>query len=130
MDAFASKLKNEIEKLGNEKLAIEKKIRALNSAYETYLGDGAGNIENKELPKKGKEVKVDIMERVLREAGKPLHYQEIVKLVEQEGYSFTGKDHVGPITATLSRSKRFKSVGEGYYTLTASDENSRLFQDE
>lgn len=118
MNEFLRQLKEEVARLENEKMGINKKIRALIDLSQTYQ-DEVGNIREEPV-KKGdvKEQKVDIMERVLREAGKALHYKEISKRVEKEGYSFTNpKNKIGPITATLSRSKRFKKTKRGFYKL-------------
>lgn len=117
MDMFIKQLKDEVAKLENERLIIERKIRALKTACETYISDDAIVPEKPDSVKNGKESKMDIMVRILKEAGKSLHYKEITNAVEEAGYPF-GKNKIGAVTATLSRSKRFKRTKPGFYTLS------------
>ena len=118
MNKFLKQLEDEIARLENEKLDVDKKIRALRLAYQVYINDVTDIPETPVKKEGGKEQKVDIMERILREAGKALHYKEIAKRVEKEGYLFTNpKNKIGPVTATLSMSKRFKKTKPGFYKL-------------
>ena len=58
----------------------------------------------------------DISYNALQEHGKPIHYTELMKLI-QESVTIGGKDPRSNMTAHLSNDKRFKSLGNGVWTL-------------
>ncbi len=59
-------------------------------------------------------------ERILQDAGEPLHYREIHRRLTERGIEVGGKDPARTVGAQLSADHdRFKSVGGGKWTLIA-----------
>ncbi len=62
----------------------------------------------------------DEAERILQDAGEPLHYREIHHRLNEWGIEVGGKDPARTVGAQLSADHaRFKSVGSGKWTLIA-----------
>ncbi len=62
----------------------------------------------------------DASERVLQDAGEPLHYREIHRRLVERGITVNGKDPGRVLGAQLSADhERFKSIGGGKWTLVA-----------
>jgi len=119
MDNFLKQLQREIDRLTLEKQDIDRKIRALESALDTYLKETGGKSSSKEEESRG-----DKIEKIIRLAGKPLHYKEVVRKLQEEGYVFEASNPNAATTATLSMDNRFKRVKRGTYTLSSKKENN------
>jgi len=57
-----------------------------------------------------------VVERVLRDAGKPLHYRELAERISHE-VPLRGRDAAATLLAYISKSKRLQRTGRGIYTL-------------
>ena len=60
----------------------------------------------------------ELIAKVLKRAGQPLHYKEITYLVSREGYRFRGKTPDATIRATLIRGRQFTRIGRGTWGLS------------
>lgn len=75
------------------------------------------------LPSRGRKVRTpnlaalfEAAEMTIREAGKPLSRTELLRKLEQQGFSFPGTDKVKVFGTNIWRSKRFVSLkGFGYW---------------
>jgi hypothetical protein len=60
----------------------------------------------------------ELIENILRRAGRPLHYKEIlIRLKTEENFDMPGKDPSANLTARLSINPQFVRVEKGTYTL-------------
>lgn len=61
---------------------------------------------------------MELIEHIIRKAGRPLHYKEILlRLKTEENFDMPGKDPAANLTARLSINSQFVRVGKGTYTL-------------
>lgn len=103
-------LQRELEKLQAKYAALNMYLEADEDAVDTQalLVEHAVDRRNA----------ADLMENVLRKAGRPLHYKEILmRLKTEENYDMPGKDPSANITARLSMNSQFVRVDKGTYTL-------------
>jgi len=120
---FLGQVEREIRKLAKEKDALDRRIKKLEAVRAEYMKDQPhDNSRNRvETETEGRVKKII---SILLEAGKPMHYKDIVASLEKSGAeAFEGvKNRGNTITATMSLHKDlFKRVGKGLYTLAESD---------
>ena len=58
---------------------------------------------------------------ILREAGGPLHVNEIYNILMEGGFSFTGHNPTISIAVSLNRNSRFRKVAPGTFDLVIRD---------
>jgi hypothetical protein len=58
---------------------------------------------------------------LLREAGGPLHVNEIYNRLVEGGFQFTGQNPTISIAVSLNRNRRFRKVAPGTFDLTIRD---------
>jgi hypothetical protein len=119
MSNFLIQIEKEIKRLSRDRDALEKRIKALAEVHAEYLKDESLTPRKPRLENRG-QGRVDKIVRILKEEARPLHYLEIVDLLEKkESEKFEGvKDKGATITATLSLHRDlFKRVGKGTYML-------------
>lgn len=113
-----SSLREEEGDLKAEMAPIQAKldtIRAQIAHLEGYLG-----LKKPQGADAGdKEPIIDKMVRVFNREKRPLHYMELMELLEkQEGFLMPGKDPKANLTAKLSGSRKFQRVERGIYVLS------------
>jgi hypothetical protein len=115
MTELQRKIKEELKRLQKEEMVIEKRI----SALQDYLEAEEPKTRTPGNTNKRLQNRTDLIEKVLKKAGKPLHYKEIIeKLENEEGYQIKAKDKEATITATLSLAKdRFERAARGIYKI-------------
>lgn len=62
---------------------------------------------------------------LLREAGQPLHVNELYNLLVAGGMEFKGNNPTISVAVSLNRNRRFKKVGPGTFDLMIRDASSR-----
>jgi repressor of nif and glnA expression len=60
----------------------------------------------------------ELIVKILKRAGHPLHYKKITDLVSKRGYSFRGKTPDATIRASLIRGRQFTRTGRGTWGLS------------
>lgn len=58
---------------------------------------------------------------ILREAGGPLHVNEVYNILMEGGFSFTGHNPTISIAVSLNRNSRFRKVAPGTFDLVIRD---------
>ncbi len=124
MASFLSQIEREIKKLTRERESLDRRISALERVRLDYArAEGKEPGRTKTEPASAGRVQKTIA--VLREAGRPMHYKEIIsRLIETGAEKFEGaKDQGATMTATLSLHRDiFKRVGKGTYDLVEKEE--------
>lgn len=120
MSNFLKQIQREIKRLSREKDSFERRIRTLELLYAEYIR-GESLLEKKIKREDGMgQGRVDKIVRIFKKEMRPLHYREIVELLEKnEGEKLEDvKDKGATITATLSLHRDlFKRVKKGTYVL-------------
>jgi hypothetical protein len=62
---------------------------------------------------------------LLREAGQPMHVNELYNLLVAGGMEFKGNNPTISVAVSLNRNRRFKKVGPGTFDLMIRDASSR-----
>ena len=112
MDKFRRQAERELKKLIKKRDLIEAQIKAIMSYLEVA--------PISQVPKKkSRDTVVDKIIRVFYAEKRPMHYTEIIELLDKyENYKFLkSKDPKGTITAILSVNPQFVRVDRGIYTL-------------
>jgi hypothetical protein len=126
MATFLNQTEKEIRRLTKERDALNRRIRCLEAVRSEYIKDEPHeNAKPKtELNSQGRAQKIIA---ILKEAGQPMHYKEIIDRLKQTGAEkFEGvKDEGATMTATLSLNRDiFKRVGKGIYVLIEDEEKT------
>jgi len=132
MSNFLQQVEREIKRLKREMGFYERRIKALEIVREEYIKDETSSPKRTKA-ENGSPGRVDKIVRVMKNSGKPLHYLEIVDLLEkEESEGLDGvKDKGATITATLSLHRDvFKRVGKGTYALMEESEKENNKPDE
>jgi hypothetical protein len=127
MANFLNHVEKEIRRLSKDRDAIDRRIRSLEKVRQEYL-KGEPHESSRAKTSAIIENRVQKIVSIIREAGKPMHYKDIVRKLEQvSGEDFTGvKDKEKTITATLSNYRDvFKRVARGVYALCESEESGK-----
>ena len=112
LQSKADGLKGRMSSLQQELDEVESMINGLQLYLKTRLPKAA---KSGGSPISG----VDHIANILRRAGEPLHYKEILKRLEtEEKAPLRGKKPTSNMTGTLSAGPRFKKMGDGYWGLT------------
>jgi len=126
MATFLEQIEKEIMRLTKERDALGRRIRSLEAVHSDYAkAEPRENAKPKTEP--GGQGRAPKIIAILKEAGRPMHYREIIERLEQTGAEkFAGvKDKGATITATLSLHRGiFKRVGKGTYALCDEEEKS------
>ncbi|MFQ5912095.1 MAG: winged helix-turn-helix domain-containing protein [Nitrospinota bacterium] len=115
-------LQAEAHRVKQEMFPFQERLERINSQIDglrLYLrasdpsrGDALSRSEGERLSA------LDHIERILRRAGKPLHYLEILdRLKTEENFDIGGKDPKSNMTAKLSTRDRFVRMGRAVYGL-------------
>ena len=125
---FIDSVKEQIKDLENQENELRQKIapvlreidsiKAQKAHLEAYLTATSQDSRGEDTEKR--ESITEKIIRVFERAKRPLHYMEILDLLEkQEGFLMTGKDPKANLTAKLAGSPRFKRTSErGVYLLS------------
>ncbi len=117
-------LQDEVDKIEQEMVPLHRRLMKLNvkiDALRQYL-DAEFDPQTEKPPARHEGEKLnslDHIERVLRRAGEPLNYLDILnRLKTEENFDIGGKDPKANLTAKLSGSRKFKRVERGVYILS------------
>ena len=110
------KLKADMEKIRKEMFPARQRLDHVNAkikALRSFL-----------KPQEAEKLNaMDRIERVLRRAGMPIHFKEIMeRLKTEEKFDIGGKKPMNNLLSKLSTSERFKRFDEGIYGLTEWEE--------
>ena len=124
VQAELKSLQDEVGEIEQEMVPLQQRLAKLNSKIDglrQYLGSEE-DPQVEKTPTRREEEKLsslDRIESVLRRAGKPLNYLEILnRLKTEENFDIGGKEPKSNLTAKLSVSGRFHREGRGIYGLT------------
>ncbi len=107
-----ARLLKERKKVQGRLTAIDREIAMLNgSGGGGAARGGGGRRKRNEKPLR------DVIEGVLRKAGKPMKVGEIVAAVERTGYQSGSANFRGIVNQTLIKEKRFTSPARATYTV-------------
>ena len=123
MEGILEQRRTELQKLHDQRSEVEKKLNAIDRQISKLEGaqlgrrrgggGGGGGVRpqnEKPLP--------DVMEQVMREAGKPMRVGEIVDAVLATGYKSGSANFKGIVNQALIKDrKRFGQVERGVYQL-------------
>jgi len=124
MANFLDQIGREIRRLTKERDALSRRIRALETVRLEYAKEGPHEATRPKA-EPNSQGRVQKIISILKEAGEPLHYKDIIECLEKTGAEkFEGvKDKGATMTATLSLHKDvFKRVGKGKYALVEAEE--------
>ena len=105
------KWKSELEKIRKEMFPARRRLDHVNAKIEALRSF----LKPQEAEKLNA---MDRIERVLRRAGKPIHFKEILeRLKTEENFDIGGKKPTNNLLSKLSTSERFRRFDEGVYGL-------------
>jgi hypothetical protein len=119
MANLLDQIEKEIRRLTKERDALNRRIGKLQAVCAEYAEDEYRDTA-RPVSRAGSQGRASKIIAILKEAGRPMHYREIIERLEQTGGErFEGvKDRGATITATLSLNRDvFKRVGKGTYAL-------------
>lgn len=112
--AYLQEARSELARLKKERAAIDRAVELLEQILALDAGSQVAKVGAQGPIKSSLK---DEIEHVLREAGKPLHYNEVYRQLLTRGVHVPGKDPARNVGAHLSADLRFKSVGAGRWAL-------------
>lgn len=123
---------SEVQKLLRQRNELQKRMNLLDRQIER-VGGGVGALNAKRgagggivgVRARNDRSLLDVMEGVMRDAGKPLRVPEIMDAVLATGYRSGSANFRGIINQTLIKDKRFGQVQRGIYDLKAGGESKK-----
>jgi hypothetical protein len=110
---------SELQKLHRKRAGLERKLNALDRHIERVGGGGMNGARRAGGGRRARNAQslLDVIEGVLRGAGKPMKVADIMDGVLRAGYHSTSDNFRGIINQTLIKDKRFGAVERGVYEL-------------
>ena len=129
-EAEIRRLALEAEKLQTKKLEIEAQLEGVQAQISSLVQYLKEKSPDKAKPYEGvgadSLTMVDRIDMVLRKAGKPLHYMEILRRLHvEQGFQWPGRNPKSNLTARLAASKRFVRTKKATYGLEEWQANSK-----
>jgi HB1, ASXL, restriction endonuclease HTH domain len=111
------KMRRQIAGLSEELAVREAQMRNLDELLR--LEAGAETAAERKGGMQGGEAKpIDAAEQMLRDVGRPMHYQELAKMLQAGGVFIPGKNPAANLLTQMTRDRRFRKTGRGIYAVT------------
>lgn len=115
LEKLLNSRRNELQKLMRQRAKIAKRLEMLDNRIHDLGGKAGGRGATRA---RNEYSLLELMETVMKEAGKPMKVGDIMEAVQAKGYRSTSPNFRGIVNQTLIKErKRFAQASRGIYQL-------------